>query len=286
MKSRNIANHLMILSMFVFGTLPLFVRKINVNSGELALYRALLASAIIGVFLLIKKQKLFVNCIKKELLLLLLSGVAMGINWIFLFQSYKYTTISIATLCYYFAPIIVMITSPLLFKENLTKKQTICFIVSTIGLVMITSATSGGSKDILGIVFGLSAAVFYSIVIVINKLITNITGLHRTFIQFVSAIIILAPYVVFSNGFTIKNINITGWGALLIVGIIHTGIAYCMYFTAIKKLPGQKVAILSYIDPLIAVIISVALLNEEISIPQIIGGILILGFTLYNELTT
>ena len=141
-----------------------------------------------------------------------------------------------------------------------------------------------GGKDIIGILFGLGAAVFYAVVILLNKFIKSVEGLQRTFLQFISAIIILIPYVAFTSGVTLGAINCSGWVSLLIVGVIHSGITYCMYFTAIKDLAGQKAAILSYIDPLVAVIISVVILNESITLPQIIGGILILGFTLWNEI--
>lgn len=277
---------LMIASMTVFGTLGLFVRNIPVSSGELALYRAVLATLLIGLFLLLTNQRIPFASIKKEIPLLLASGVAMGINWIFLFEAYKYTTVSVATLSYYFAPVIVTVVCPILFKENLTKKQTVCFIASTVGLVMITGiGNAGNGKDFIGILFGLGAAVFYATVIILNKYIKNVEGIHRTFLQFLSAIVILLPYVLMTGGIALRNLNTVGWINLLTVGIIHTGVTYCAYFSSIKELSGQKTAILSYIDPLVAVLISVTVLEETMTIWQIIGGVLILGFTLLNELT-
>ena len=271
--------------MFIFGTLAPFVRNVDVSSGELALYRAVLAAVLVGGFLLITKQKFPIGSIKKELILLLISGAAMGVNWILLFEAYKYTTVSVATLSYYFAPVIVMIICPLLFKEKLTGKKILCFVMSTAGLVLITGTAGGGNSDFLGIAFGLGAAAFYASVMLLNKFIKGVTGLHRTFIQFLAAIIVLLPYVALSSGFSLGGLDGMGWGALLVVGVLHTGITYCMYFTAIKELPGQEVAILSYIDPLIAVLVSVIWLNEAMSVPQIIGGVLILGFTLFSELS-
>ena len=285
MKKTNIAKVLMAVAMFIFGTLAPFVRKINVSSGELALYRAVLAAVLVGGFLLITRQKLPIGSIKKELLLLLLSGAAMGVNWILLFEAYKYTTVSVATLSYYFAPVIVMVVCPLIFKEKMTSKQIVCFIMSTAGLVLITGTAGGGKQDLIGIAFGLGAAFLYATVMLLNKFIKGVTGLHRTFVQFLAAIIVLVPYVAFTSGFTLGALDKIGWGALLIVGLIHTGITYCMYFTALKELPGQNVAILSYIDPLVAVLVSLIWLDEGITVPQIIGGILILGFTLLSEIS-
>jgi RarD protein len=271
--------------MIIFGTISIFVRSVSVSSGELALYRAVLAALLVFVFLIISGQPLSFRGLKKEIPLLLLSGMAMGINWILLFEAYKHTTVSVATLSYYFAPVIVTVLSPLLFKERLTPKQILCFVMSTVGLVMITGIGTGGGNDPVGILFGLGAATFYAAVILLNKFIKKVEGIQRTFFQFVSAIVILLPYVLFTGGFTLESLDEVGWVNLLIVGILHTGVTYCMYFSSLGKLSGQEAAILSYIDPLVAVLISVTLLGESMTPWQIVGGTLILGFTLWNEIT-
>ncbi len=278
----------MIISMAIFGTLGIFVKNIKLASGELALYRALLAALLIILYLYFTKQPILFSKIRKELPILFVSGVAMGINWILLFEAYKYTTVSIATLSYYFAPIIVTIVCPILFHERLTKKQIFCFVMSTFGLFLIigTGNIGGGSNTLLGVLFGLGAAVFYAIVVILNKFIKNVTGIHRTLLQFVAAIIILLPYVMTTNGFHIGSLNYIGVVCLLIVGFLHTGITYCMYFTSLKDLSGQKAAILSYIDPLVAIVVSVIILRESMSPVQFIGGMLILVFTYWNEKST
>ena len=285
MNKQKTARLMLIISMAIFGTLGLFVRHIQVSSGELALYRAIMAAAMIGTYLLITGNKIPFKKIKKDIPFLLLSGMAMGINWMLLFEAYKYTTVSVATLSYYFAPVIVTLVCPILFKEKMTPKQMICFVMSTFGIVMITGIgdVSASGTNIIGILFGLGAAMFYATVILINKFIKGVEGLHRTFLQFVAAIIILVPYVAATSGVNLRLLDGIGWGAILVVGIVHTGITYCLYFSSLKELPGQKVAILSYIDPLVAIIISVTLLGESMTVMQAIGGALILGFTLWNE---
>lgn len=277
---------MLISAMAVFGTIPLFVRSIPVSSGELALYRAVLAAALISVFLLATRQPIPFRSIRKEVPLLLLSGAAMGFNWILLFEAYKYTTVSNATLSYYFAPVLVTLACPVLFREKLTQKQLLCFFMSTLGIVLITgTGGSGGSNHLLGILFGLGAAVLYATVILINKFIKTVEGIHRTLLQFLSAIVVLLPYVLSTGSLTLGSLTGIGWVNLLIVGFVHTGITYCLYFSALREIPGQKAAILSYIDPLVAVVISVTILGEPMTIPQIIGGALILGFTLWNEVS-
>lgn len=284
MKKENTAKLLMAISMLIFGTVPLVVRMIDLSSSERALYRAIMAAVLVGGFLLITRQKLPLRDIKKELLLLLLSGAAMGFNWVLLFEAYKYTTVSVATLSYYFAPVIVMMVCPLLFREKMGVRQILSFVMSTAGLVLITDTAGGGSSDLLGIAFGLGAAVLYATVMLLNKFIKGVTGLHRTFIQFLAAIAVLTPYVALTSGFTPTALDGRGAVSLLILGLVHTGIAYCMYFSALKELPGQEVAILSYIDPLVAVLVGFIWLDETMTSPQIVGGLLILGFTLWSEL--
>ena len=285
MKKSNQARLSLIVSMIMFGTLAPFVRNIAVSSAELALYRAVLAALLIGGFLLVTRQRIPLKGLGRELPLLLVSGMAMGINWILLFEAYKYTTVAISTLSYYFAPVIVTVVCPFLFKEKLTKKQILCFIMSTLGLALVIGITDlgRGGNDTLGVLFGLGAAVFYATVILLNKFIKGVAGIHRTFLQFLAAILILVPYVAVQGSVSLGGLDPLGWICLLIVGLVHTGITYCLYFSSLKELPGQEAAILSYIDPLVAVIISVAVLGEPLSWQQLVGGGLILGFTLWNE---
>lgn len=272
-------------SMAVFGTLGLFTRNIPLASGELALYRAILAAVLIGAYLAVTKQKPDFRAIRKELPFLLVSGAAMGINWILLFQAYRYTTISTATLSYYFAPVLVTAVCPFLFREKLSRRQILCFCMSTLGLVLVIGVGNPGSggTDLVGILFGLGAAVFYAAVILLNKFIKNVAGIHRTLLQFLAAIAVLTPYVACTGGVQLETLDPLGWVCLLVVGLIHTGLTYCMYFSALKELPGQEAAILSYIDPLVAVLVSVLILGESMSPLQAVGGLLILGFTFWNE---
>ena len=273
-------------AMAVFGTIGLFVKSVNVSSGELALYRALMATVLIGGFMLCTRQRIVFREIREQLPLLLLSGAAMGFNWILLFEAYKYTAVSVATLSYYFAPIIVTVVSPLIFKEKMGARQWVCFGMSTLGIVLITGIgdLSAGSNHLLGIGFALGAAVLYACVMLLNKGTKGVEGIQRTFLQFIAAIAVLIPYVALTGGVSLSGLNGVGWACLLVVGIVHTGVTYCLYFTSMKELPGQEVALLSYIDPLMAVLCSVLILRETLTLPQAIGGAMILGFTLYNEL--
>lgn len=289
MKSNALARARLIFCMAVWGTLGLFVRNISVSSQELALYRALLALMMIGGYLIATRQRISIKALGRELPLLFGSGVAIGINWILLFEAYRYTTVSVATLSYYFAPVIVIAVSFLLFREPLSLRQVLCFVGSTAGLILIIRPqgldSQQGKSHLVGILLGLGAAVFYAGVILLNKSIRNVDGVRRTLLQFIAAVIVLIPYILLTSGFHLSALDAKGWISLLIVGLLHTGITYCLYFSSLKDVRGQQAAILSYIDPLVAVVVSVTLLGESIAFSQLIGGALMLGLTLLNELS-
>ena len=275
------------ISMAIFGTIGLFVRNISLPSAEIALCRALLAILAIGSYLLVTNEKMQLSGMRRELILLIISGIAMGFNWILLFEAYKYTTVSVATLSYYAAPIIITLVSTILFREEMTKRKLLCFVMSTLGIFLITMSgggMSGKGTDHIGIMFGLGAAVLYATVVLLNKFIRKVGGIQRTFLQFVAAAATLLPYVLLTGGMHLGDLNGMGLGLLLIVGLVHTGVAYCMYFSSLQYVSGQEAAVLSYIDPLVAVILSVSVLREPMSALQVIGGAMILGFTLLNEL--
>ncbi|AEV30111.1 putative permease [Sphaerochaeta pleomorpha str. Grapes] len=275
----------LLIAMTAFGTIALFVKNIPLPSAEIALYRAVIAAVSIFLYQSFRGNRLNLAKAKKDSLLLLLSGCAMGFNWIFLFEAYRHTTIAIATLAYYFAPVIVMIVSTFLFKERLTKKQVFCFFMSTAGLILIlgTKGTEASANHLLGAGLGLGAAVLYATVILLNKGIKNVSGIDRTLMQFLSAIMTLIPYIAVSRGFHLGQLGMTGLANLLILGIFHTAICYCLFFSSLTEVSGQQVAILSYTDPLVAILTSVLILKEGITTFQVMGGLLILGFTLYNE---
>ena len=229
-----------VFSMAAFGTIAVFVRNIGLPSGEVALYRAVIAALALFLWQLCTRQTVRWQDVKKELPLLFVSGAAMSVNWILLFEAYKYTTVAMATLSYYFAPVIVTVASTVLFREGLTAKQISCFVMSTLGLVMVIGVSGGGgSHDLLGILLGLGAAVFYAAVVLINKGIRRVSGLNRTFMQFLAAILVMTPYISMTGGSHLAGLDMTGAVNLMVVGVFHTGICYCMYFSSLRYLKGQ-----------------------------------------------
>lgn len=281
---QGIARLKILLAMTAFGTLGVFIRNIDLPTAEIAFWRGIIAFSILLGFILLKQRFTSFKKLNKKLGYFFISGIALGVNWIFLFEAYNHTSVALSTLSYYFAPTLMIIISAILFKEKLGSKQIICFLASTSGLILIIGVTKGGNDDLVGISYGLAAAVLYATVVIFNKGLGTIDGIMRTSLQFFAVAIVLFPYVYFTKGFQILQLDQTGLLNLLVVGIFHTGIIYYFYFTSLADLKGQQVAILSYVDPLIAVLISVFILWEPINKLQILGGFLILIFTLINEI--
>lgn len=275
----------LIFVMLIWGSIGIFVRNIDATSNQVALARAVVGSLFLIVFSLISKESLSKEKIKNNILILICCGFCLGFNWICLFQSYRYTTISISTICYYLSPIIVMFLSPILLKEKLTLTKILCIIAAMTGMLCIVGIDKAnmGGNNILGILYGLGAACLYAGVVILNKFLKDIPGRDSSVVQLSVASIFLIPYVLMTDGihFSTNPMSIT---LLLILGIVHTGIAYLIYFPIIQKIPSQTVAIYSYIDPISAIIMSSFLLSEKMSFLQIIGGILIIGSTLVSEI--
>ena len=276
-----------VISMTLFGTIGLFVKYIPLSSSLIALSRALIGFLFLAAMMLIQKKKLMVSVIRKNILPLTLSGVFLGFNWILLFESYRYTSVAISTLCYYLAPLLVVLLSPLVLKEKLTRRKILCVAASLVGMVFISGilqADTFTAKDFTGILLGLGAAVLYAAIMILNKKISGLSGYERTVFQLGLSAMVLIPYCLFTCDFVSVDLNAVQIILLVIVGVIHTGLTYFLYFGAMDHLSSQTVAMLSYIDPVIAVLISVFILAEPMKLLDIPGAVLILGAAIVSEL--
>ena len=278
----------LILSMFIFGTIGIFRKYVPLSSGLLAISRGYIGALFRVLLIFIKKDKISFKAIKNNLFLLCLSGGFIGINWILLFESYQYTSVATATLCYYMAPVFVIIASPFLFKEKITLKKLVCVLVALVGMVLVSGIIETGFTgigELKGILLGLGAAAFYASVIVLNKKIKNVPIYDKTIVQLASAATVLVPYSILVEDNSAVEITPIVIIMLLIVGVVHTGFTYALYFGTIETLNTQTVALFSYIDPIVAIILSAVILSEKMSVFGIIGAVLILGSTMVSEIT-
>lgn len=271
-------------SMLIFGTIGLFVKFIPLTSGIIAMVRGYLGALFLILVMIFTGKRFNFKAIQKNLLPLLISGVAIGINWILLFESYNYTSVAIATLCYYMQPVLLILLSPIVLKAKPTKKKMLCILPALVGMVLISGVFSqNATSNPLGIIFGLLAALFYTVVILTNKFLKDISSFESTVIQLFVAALVITPYNLVSGAGDILNIGIKAIVLLIIVGFLHTGFTYFLYFGSISALPSETVAIFSYIDPAFAIVLSVFVLKEPLTISGIIGAFLILCACVISE---
>ena len=276
----------MAAAMLVFGTIGLFVKNIGFPSSFISFARALTGSIFIALFMLFSGHGLDKKSVLKNLKLLIPSGIAMAFNWICLFEAYRFTGVAVGTLCYYMAPVIVVILSPVFLKEKLTAINVTSVLAAVVGAVLISGVVSGSAKSAKGILLGLAAAALYSTVVMINKFVKILSPIETTFVQLSTAAVTMIPYILLTEDITTFVFDRRSVIFTLIVGVFHTGIVYTIYFSSVQKIPAQTTAVFSYIDPVTAIILSAVVLGERLDAVQLIGTFLILAATLFNELAS
>ncbi|MDR4226463.1 EamA family transporter [Bacillus mojavensis] len=275
-----------ILSMIIFGTIGLVVRYIDLSSSETAFFSSSIGFLFLTLVFINKRKSFSWQKIKSCGIFLFLSGIALGGNWIFLYQSYEYTTLTNATLGYYFAPVFVMLLSPIFLKEKLSFKKVICIFVAVLGMMFIVGngVSASGREDLIGIILGLIAAAFYAALMLLNKFIKEMNRLEVTIIQLLVTALILLPYVLITEGLNMLSVSSSSIPFIIFLGIVNTGIGFWLFFSGMEKLKGQSIAVLSYVDPFVAILISGLILQEQFTLLQIIGGVLLLGSTFASEI--
>ena len=277
---------MMIGSMTIFGTIGLFRRFIPLGSATLAMLRGAIGMISLLLILLLKRQRLSWAGIRKNAVLLLISGILLGANWILLFEAYNYTTVAVATLCYYMAPIFILIVSPFLFGEKLTPRKLLCITLALFGMVCVSGVLhpAEGTGDFRGILLGLCAALLYAGIVVLNKKLTGVSAYERTVSQLGVAAATLLPYVLLTETVDRAALTPGAVAMVIVVGLIHTGLAYAMYFGSMGALPAQTVALFSYIDPVVAILLSAFVLAEPMGLWEWLGVVLVLFAAVYSEL--
>lgn len=272
-------------SMLIFGTLGVVRRYVPLSSAMLALCRGALGSVFLLLFVLVRGGKLKLPE-RKATLWLVLTGAVMGLNWMLLFEAYSYTTVAAATMCYYMQPTIVILLSPLVFRERLSGRKLACAFAAIVGMLFVSGVLSGGIgqvRDIRGIAFGLGAAALYAAVIILNKKVVVEDIYAKTVIQLAGAALVMIPYVLLTEGVPELTLTAADIGMVLLVGIVHTGITYALYFGSMQRLRAQTVAVMSYIDPVFALLLSAAVLHESLTPLGIVGAVLIIGSAIISE---
>ncbi len=268
----------LITSMVIFGTIGLFVRYIEAERGFIACVRGVVGALFLIIVLLLTNKRPSFEAIKRNLPILLLSGVAIGVNWILLFESYSYTTIATSTLCYYMAPVFVIVASPIVLKAKVPLKKWICVIVALVGMLFVSGVVDGGGinpDEATGILLALGAAVLYATVTLLNKKLKDISSYDMTIVQLIVAGVSVFPYTLLAENNDPASFTWLPIIMLLVVGVVHTGLAYTMFFSSIQELKTETVAIFSYLDPIVAVLLSL-FIGETMTPLMAVGAVLII----------
>ena len=274
-------------SMLIFGTIGVFRRYIPLPSAFLAFTRGIIGGLCILLLIRLRKKGGREPLARRDLLMLVVSGALIGFNWMLLFEAYNHTTVAVATLCYYMAPTIVILLSPIVFRERLTARKAICAAVAVAGMVLVSGVLGeNGAPEVSvpGILLGLGAAAIYAAVVIMNKKIRGVDTYRKTTVQLLSAGLAMVPYLLLTGGFSTEGFSVSATVLLLVVGVVHTGIAYALYFGSMDGLRVQTVAILSYIDPVSALLFSAFLLREPLSPLNILGAVMIIGSAMVSEI--
>lgn len=276
----------MILSMVIFGTIGIFVRHIPLSSSVIACVRGIVGVLFLLLVAAVKKTRISGASIRKNLIPLGISGIALGANWILLFEAYRYTTVATATLCYYLAPVFVVLASVVLLREKLTVKKGVCVLCALIGMVFVSGVAENGVpafSELKGVLLGMAAAVLYATVVLLNKKIIGISANDRTIVQLAITALLLLPYILLTENLSAIALGTEEIILLIVVGVVHTGVAYALYFDSIQTLKAQTAAMFSYIDPVIAIILSGLFLAEPMGAFGVIGAVMILGSAWVSE---
>ena len=280
-RSKNLI--LFVASMVIFGTNGLIVANISLGSAEIVLMRTFLGSLFLLAIVLVKRSFSFAD-LKADLIPATMGGAALGLNWVLLFSAYRSAGVGLSTLTYYCGPIIVLALSPVLFREKLTWNKLLAIAAVAVGMFCITGDIEPGSDVQTGILFGGGAALLYASLIVANKRVKRLSGLNCAMYELIVAFFVVLIYLLASNVKlpVIPAAEDIVW--VLAIGLVNTGLAYYLYFSSLQKLPGQTVALVCYIDPLTALLVSGAFLGEKLLGVQIAGAVLILGGACLGEL--
>lgn len=273
-----------ISSVALYGTIGIFLRHVSFPTELVAMCRGVLGTAFILIFMALRHRKVDREAIRRNLTWLVLSGICLGLNWIFLFAAYVKTTVAIASLCNYMAPIIVIVVSPMVLHEKLNVKKLPCVAAAFIGIVLVSGVIGGKMGDPTGVAYGLAAAVAFTCIVLCNRKLKDIPAMERSIVQLSISAVTILPYFLWNNRGLAINVDLRSVLIVLMLGILHTGVAYCLYFSGLGNLPVQTIAILGYLEPVVSVLCSALILRERMPVWGWLGAVMIIASAVVSEL--
>lgn len=280
-RSLRLSYGMYILSMLIFGTNGILVHHISLASSQIILMRTLIGGLLL-TFMVLLRGGFDRAGIRADLLPLLLGGSVLGLNWVALFEAYRQLNVSLATLIYYVGPILVLLFSPVLFREKLNSRKITSVVLVAVGLVCISGSIALRGMSMRGLLTAVVSALFYAAVIIFNKRITHTGGLQTAALELDIAFVIVLIYMMLTVGLPHPDVSDIPW--IAVIGLVNTGLAYLLYFSGLQKLPAQSAALISYVDPVSALVFSALFLHETMTPVQILGAVLIIGGAVFGEL--
>ena len=274
-----------LLALLLFGFNGIVAHYILLSSYEIVFLRTLIGSIfLIVVFFCSKRERKSIKN-KKHFAYMVVSGMAMGASWMFLYEAYSEVGVSVATLAYYCGPVIVILLSPLLFRERLTIRKILGFVVVLLGMYFVNGSALRQNGFSWGLLCGILAAMLYAVMVIFNKKALSIAGIENAMFQLIFGFLVVTVFMQIKQGLVIPSLfeNII---PVLILGIVNTGIGCYFYFSAIQKLPATSVAICGYLEPVSALIFAGLFLQERLAVIQIVGAILIIFGATVGEIST
>ena len=273
-----------VAAVLLYGTVGTFLRFVALPSEMVAFFRGLIGAVFILLALLIRGKRPDGAAIRRNGRWLLLSGVCLGLNWLFLFAAYVETSVAVASLCNYLAPVLVIAAAPLLLRERLDKRKLPLIFLALIGIVLVSGVLGGGGGSLKGVLLGLAAAVCFAAIVLCNRRLRDISPMDRSLVQLVLSAATLLPFVLVKSWGHWPAPDLGSVLIVLLLGAVHTGFAYCLYFSGMGSLPVQTVALLGYLEPVVSVLCSAFFLAEPLTPLGWLGAALILGAAAAGEL--
>lgn len=272
-----------VLAVVLYGTIGMFLRYVSLPSEAVAFYRGIIGALFILIYLFVSRKRPDFKKIRNNIGWLLLSGAGLGFNWIFLFAAYVNTTVAVASLCNYMAPIFVIILTPFILKEKLDKRKIPCIAAALTGIILVSGIIGGETGSPAGVIYGLLGACCFTVIVFLNRKLKDISAFDRAFVQLAVAAATILPYVLVKNG-GLPLPDVKSGLIVLMLGVLQTGVAYCLYFNGMASLPVQSVAILGYLEPVVSVLCSVIFLREPLRLPGWLGSVLVLAAAVVSEI--
>ena len=182
------------------------------------------------------------------------------------------------------APLLVIIAAPMVLHEKLNIKKLPCVAAAFIGIVLVSGVIGGETGNTAGVAYGLAAAVAFVCIVLCNRKLKDISAMERSIVQLSVSAVTILPYFIWNNRDSDIAVDTGSVLIVLMLGILHTGVAYCLYFSGLGTLPVQTIAILGYLEPVVSVFCSALILREHMSVWGWLGAGMIIVSAVVSEL--